>query len=163
MEAYKVDVKDIWNPRETLIYTPFGVEPLANSRCGKAQRDGVGKVVDYWDSLVDQGLRPWIGYCHFPSGAKKYMYGGTRIDVHSAWSWGDPETIGLQREEADWGQPMRIAPEGPSRTLSKTSWADTLAYLRVAAAAMWNQGKLSDPFMMAIAKYGDELMSYAYS
>ena len=57
---------------------------------------------------------------------------------------------------------MRIISEGPARSLSKTEWLDTLAYLRVAAAAMYNQGKPQDPFMKAIGLYGDEVMTYAY-
>ena len=161
--AYKVDVKGMVTPRTTLNYNPMFVEPLANSRCGREQRDTVGRVVDYWGSLADQGLHlPWIGCCFYPSGVKEYMYGSTSIADDESWSFGDKEIKGIQRDESDWGAPNMIASAGPSRTLSKTQWRDTIAYLRVAAGCLGAQGKLKDPFMKAIAKYGGEVMSYAY-
>ena len=163
VEAYKVDVKGMANLRKTLKYNPMFVEPLANSRCGRGQRDTVGRVVDYWGSLGDQGFHlPWIGCCFYPSGLKKYMYGSTRIADCDSWSFGDKEIKGIQRDESDWGQPNMIASAGPGRTLSKTQWRDTIAYLRVAAGYLGAQGNLKDPFMKAIGKYGDEVMSYAY-
>ena len=127
----------------------------------------MGKVVDYWDSLIEQGLWPWIGYYHYPTNVRKYGYGGTKRDSDEsdgvvAAMGEEPEIVGIQRDDVDWGQPMYITPDGPTRTLSKREWLDALAYLRVAAAAMYNQGKLEDTFMMGIGKYGAEVMSYAY-
>ena len=162
IEAYKVDVKGMDTLRKTLKYNPLFVKPLANSKCGQAQRDTVGRVVDHWNSLIDQGLLPWIGCCYYQSGTKAYMYGGTRIDDDLSWSWGDAEIKGIQRDSADWGKPMRIASASPRRTLRKTQWRDTIAYLRAAVLCQGAQGKLTDPFMMAVGKYGDEVMSYAY-
>ncbi len=165
VEAYKVDLKGIGNLRTWIKYNPMLVQPLVVNRCGKAQRDIVKKVIDYWDNLlVEQGLWPWVGYYHYPTGVRQYGYGGVERwpDGDNGWAYGDREVIGLQRDHADWGQPMRITPEGRGRTLSKKEWLDCLAYLRLSAAGLYNQGKLDDPFMIAIGKYGAEVMTYAY-
>ena len=139
------------------------VEPLATSRCGQAQRETVGRVVDYWVSLEGQGLHlPWIGCCFYPSGAKEYMYGARSIADDESWSLGDKEIKGIQRDKVDWGMPGMIASVGPSKSLTPTQWRDTIAYLRVIAGCLAAQGKLKDPFMKAIVKYGGEVMSYSY-
>ena len=162
IEAYKVDVKGMGNLGKSLKYNPLFVKPLANSKCGQAQRDTVGRVVAYWDSLAAQGLLPWIGCCYYPSGTKVYMYGGTSDDDDLSWALGDAEIKGIQRDSVDWGKPMRIASSSLWRTLNKTQWRDTIAYLRAAVLCQGVQGTLTDPLMMAIGKYGDEVMSYAY-
>ena len=168
VEAYKVNMKDIGgNFRTWLKYNPMLVSPLVTNRCGQKQRDTVAKMVDYWDSLIGQGCRPWIGYYHYPTGTKSFAYGVANplfSDDGSGRSWthGQPEVMGIERDVADWGGPIRCEPAGSHRTLTKTEWMDCLAYLRVATAAMANRGELQDPFMMAIGKYGAEVMAYAY-
>ena len=159
VEAYKVNVKSMDNLRKTLKYNPLFVAPLANSKCGQAQRDTVGRVAAYWNSLFDQGLRPWIGCCFYPAGTKAYMYGGVRDEDDHSWSLGDKEIRGVQMDLADWGKPMMIASSGPRRTLGKTQWLDAIAYLRV-FCVLGLGGR--NEMMMAIGKYGDEVMSYAY-
>ena len=166
VEAYKLDLKGIIGPFRTWInYNPMLVQPLVVNHCGQAKRDMVTKVIAYWDNLLDeQGLWPWIGYYHYPTGVREYGYGGIKRwpDGDNGWTYGDREVVGLQRDHADWGQPIQLMPEGQAKTLSKSDWLDCLAYLRLSAAGLHNQGKLDDPFMMAIGKYGAEVMAYAY-
>ena len=167
IEAYKLDLKGRGanqGIRPLLKYNPLFVEPLAANRCGQSQRTMVAKVINYWDSLIEQGLRPWVGYYHYPTGVREYGYGGTKPwhDGDTSWKYGDREVVGLQRDDADWGGPDRIIPEGQARTLSKVDWLDCLAYLRIVFQIQLSRGELDDPFMMAIGKYGGEVMSYAY-
>ena len=90
------------------------------------------------------------------------MYGARSIADDESWSLGDKEIKGIQRDKVDWGMPGMIASVGPSKSLTPTQWRDTIAYLRVIAGCLAAQGKLKDPFMKVIVKYGGEVMSYSY-
>ena len=160
VEAYKVNVKSMrGNLRTTIQYNPLFVAPLANSTCGQAQRAIVNRMLVYWTHLFDQGFLSWIGCCFYPTGTKAYMYGGVRDEDGDSWSWGDPDIKGVQMDSCDWGGPMQITSAGPRKTLSKTQWLDAITHLRV-LCVLGIGGR--NEMMMAIGKYGDEVMSYAY-
>ncbi len=170
IESYRLDTRDLGVPaKQTLKYGLLLVDPLTHPRCGKRQRNGIAKMIADWDRGSANGLLPFLGYAEYESGVLEYAYGCShdwlkKHDAPSSYNllaW--PRWRGIQRNDVDWGRPDSLIGDSMEfkRTVNRDEWFDAVAYLRGAAAAQFQRGELNDTLMMAIAKYGLELMRHA--
>ena len=130
---------------------------LTSSPCQDSLRAEVERFFVEWSTEPS----PFIGIRNYPSGTQEYITGQAKDDDVS-WSIGDPEVLGIARNDSTaWREVPMVSPSR-TKSIAKGTWAFILVWMR---CALWQESYLPDttPLQRRVARtfmgYIDDLLS----